>query len=204
MEPVERIRATCELYLRQAITPVVHLLVRLRIAPNQVTIASFLLTLISVGLLMSGNWITSGILFLLASSCDLIDGTLARLDNQTTAFGKFLDSTVDRASEGVMLTAISYHFAQQANAPAVAAVFLALLGGMLTSYIRARAETLGISCKIGWVTRPERVLLIGIGLLFNVLTTAMYLLGALTLYTATQRVIHVYKTLRTPNGEQPR
>lgn len=201
MDILERVRIFGELHLRRAFTPLAHLFARFGITPNQVSTAGFMLSIISAALIVLDHWVAGAIVFLVASSFDLIDGTLARLDNQTTVFGKFLDSTLDRLSEGTVLAAIAYWFAQQGDAIAVAAVFLALLGGLLTSYTRARAEALGASCKVGWVTRPERVLMIGIGLLFDVMSTAMYLLAALTLATALQRVLHVYKDLYTPSKD---
>jgi CDP-diacylglycerol--glycerol-3-phosphate 3-phosphatidyltransferase len=201
MDILERVRTFGELHLRRAFTPLAHLFARVGITPNQVSTAGFMLSIISAALIVLDHWVAAAIVFLVASSFDLIDGTLARLDNQTTVFGKFLDSTLDRLSEGTVLAAIAYWFAQQGDAIPVAAVFLALLGGLLTSYTRARAEALGASCKVGWVTRPERVLMIGIGLLFDVMSTAMYLLAALTLATALQRVLHVYKDLYTPSKD---
>lgn len=197
MERVERIRDFIQVYLQQAITPLARLLTRLQISPNQVTIAGFLITLVSAGLLLSGFPVFAGIVFLVGSAFDLVDGTLARLEQRTTPFGMFLDSTLDRIGEGAMFMAIAYRFALQGEELVVAGVVLAMLGGMLTSYTRARAEALGISCKLGWVSRPERVLMIGIGLIFGILNGIIYLLAVLTLWTAGQRVVHVYRSLRT-------
>ena len=197
MERVERIRDFIQAYLQQAITPLTCLLTRLQISPNQVTITGFLITLASAGLLLSDFPISAGIVFLVGSALDLVDGTLARLEQRATPFGTFLDSTLDRIGEGAMFMAIAYRFALQGEELVVAGVVLAMLGGMLTSYTRARAEALGISCKVGWVSRPERVVMIGIGLLFGILKGVIYLLAVLTLWTAGQRVVHVYRSLRT-------
>ncbi|MDQ2695836.1 MAG: CDP-alcohol phosphatidyltransferase family protein [Pseudomonadota bacterium] len=194
MNLVDRVRAVADLWLRRALTPLVQLCTALRITPNQVTVAGFLLTAVSAAVLMAGYPVAAGVVFLLASSLDLVDGLLARLNAQATAFGAFLDSTLDRVSEGAVFMAIAYRFAQQGDAWAVAGVVLALLGGVLTSYTRARAEALGVSCKVGWITRPERVIVIAAGLLFDVLALAVYLLAALTLWTSAQRVLHVYKS----------
>jgi CDP-diacylglycerol--glycerol-3-phosphate 3-phosphatidyltransferase len=130
---------------------------------------------------------------LVASLLDLADGALARLTARITAFGKFLDSTLDRVGEGVMLTAIAYCLSLEGNAPAVAATVLALLGGQLTSYMRARAETLGLACTVGLATRPERVAIMVAGLLLDQLAIAMYALAALSSITVGQRFYFVYK-----------
>lgn len=197
---VEKIRAIAQERFYQLLAPLVILLSRLHLSPNQVSIAGFLLTLVSAGILIAGYPVTAGGLFLLASSLDIFDGALARLEKKATPFGAFLDSTLDRVSEGAIFMAIAYRFALEGQAIAVAGVVLAMLGGMLTSYIRARAEALGIPCTMGWVSRPERVILIGVGLIFGLLIETVYLLAALGLLTAGQRFFHVYTHLRHPSS----
>ncbi|KFI21360.1 CDP-alcohol phosphatidyltransferase family protein [Nitrosococcus oceani] len=193
---MEKIRATAQQYLHQILAPVVHLLARSRLSPNQVSIAGFILALMAMAILLADYPLAAGVIFLLGSSFDILDGALARLDKKTTPFGAFLDSTLDRMGEGAILMAIAYHLVLEGQAVAVAGVVLALLGGMLTSYIRARAEILGITCTIGWVSRPERVIIIGAGLIFGLLMEAVYLLAILSLWTAGQRFFHVSTILR--------
>ncbi|WP_041354559.1 CDP-alcohol phosphatidyltransferase family protein [Nitrosococcus halophilus] len=200
---VENLRTIVQQHLRQIIAPVVGLLARSRLSPNQISIAGFVLALIAMGILMAGYPVAAGILFLLGSSFDILDGALARLEKKITPFGAFLDSTLDRISEGAMLMAIAYRLALEGQAAAVAGVVLAMLGGMLTSYTRARAEALGITCAIGWVSRPERVIIMGAGLIFDLLIEAIYLLAVLSLWTAGQRFLHVSSTLRHPNSSNP-
>jgi CDP-diacylglycerol--glycerol-3-phosphate 3-phosphatidyltransferase len=195
MGTAEKLRADANRHLQRAMTPLVSALARLRISPTQVTVTGFVLALASAGLLVAGSPTSAGLLFLVACSFDLVDGALARVRNQTTPFGAFLDSTLDRVGEGTMLVAIGYCLATQTNAVAVAAAVAALLGGMLTSYTRARAEALGVRCDIGWVSRAERVMLITIGLLFDILPVMVFVLALLTLWTAAQRVLHVYRAL---------
>ncbi|QBQ54154.1 CDP-alcohol phosphatidyltransferase family protein [Nitrosococcus wardiae] len=194
---MEKLRAISQYYVRQILAPVVRLLARSRLSPNQISIAGFVLALIAMGILMAGYPVAAGILFLLGSSLDILDGALARLEKKITPFGAFLDSTLDRISEGAMLMAIAYRLALEGQAAAVAGVVLALLGGMLTSYTRARAEALGITCAIGWVSRPERVIIMGIGLIFDLLIEAIYLLAVLSLWTAGQRFFHISSNLRS-------
>lgn len=200
---VQKLRIIAQQQLHRALAPVVRLLARSQLSPNQVSIAGFMLALAAAGVLLAGHPLAAGVLFLLGSSLDILDGALARLEKKTTPFGAFLDSTLDRVSEGAMLMAIAYHLALAGQATAVAGAVLALLGGMLTSYTRARAEALGITCAVGWVSRPERVLIMGGGLIFDLLIEAVYLLAVLTLWTAGQRFFHVSTTLRHHNSSNP-
>ena len=121
-----------------------------------------------------------------------------------TQFGAFLDSTLDRVEEGIVLTAVAAYFATQGDDLAVAAVVLAVLGSLMVSYTRARAEALGVECKVGIATRPVRVGILTLGLLFaggellpfGLLEPAIYAMAALTLFTMVQRVLHVRRQLR--------
>jgi CDP-diacylglycerol--glycerol-3-phosphate 3-phosphatidyltransferase len=201
-EVVEKIRAIAQQHLHSILAPVISLLMRLRLSPNQISLAGFALALIATGMIADYPT-TAGIIFLLGSSFDILDGAVARAEKKITPFGAFLDSTLDRVSEGVMLMAIAYHLALEGQATAVAGVVLAMLGGMLTSYTRARAEVLNINCSIGWVSRPERVIIMGGGLIFNLLTEAVYLLAILSLWTAGQRFFHVAINLRHQNSNKP-
>lgn len=140
---------------------------------------------------------------MVASLLDLADGALARLTGKTTTFGKFLDSTLDRIGEGLMLVAIAYCLSLEKNASAVAAAVLALLGGQLTSYIRARAEALGLTCTVGLATRPERVAIMVAGLLLDALPIAMYALAAVSSATVGQRFYFVYKQYYGVHGGGP-
>lgn len=194
---MEMLRTRVQGYVQQPLALIAATLARLGMSPDQITLAGFFVTLISSGLLLLGYPIAAGALFLLGSTFDMLDGAVARLERHTTPFGAFLDSTFDRLGEGILCTAIAYHFASAGDALAVAGVMLAMLGGMLTSYTRARAEALGIDCTAGWITRPERVILLGTGLILDLLAIAVYLLAVLTLWTSLQRIHHVYRLLHS-------
>ena len=137
----------------------------------------------------------AGAVWLVGSALDLVDGALARNQGQGTAGGAFLDSTLDRISEGALFAAITYHFAQAGDALAAALTAVALLGALLVSYTRARAEALGANCKVGIITRAERVVLLGLGLCFGLLEPAVYLLVALSAVSVAQRVHHSLREL---------
>ena len=124
---------------------------------------------------------------------------IARLTKRESPFGAFLDSTLDRVSEGVVLSAVAYRFALEGNAVDAALVLLALLGSLLVSYTRARAEGLGAECKVGVATRAERVLLLAAGMITGLLALAVYLLIALSAITVSQRIARTFRQL-APKG----
>lgn len=195
MAPVYRI----DLHVRHAILWLAALvargLARSGVTPNQVTFLGLGLALAASIALCLGSPITAGLLFWAGGSLDMVDGILARLTGRESTFGAFLDSVLDRVGEGALLAAVAYHFAAEGRPEAVAAVVAALLGAMLTSYVRARAEALGLRCAAGLLARPGRVVLLVIGLLGNLLLEVIYLLAAATLWTSGQRVIGVYRML---------
>lgn len=183
--------------MRRCFLPLLAALRWLRITPNQVTMAGTVLNLAAGALVIAepDHLYWAGIVFVVAGLMDMLDGALARMSQKVTTFGAFLDSTLDRVSEGVILSAIAYLLAVQGREIDVALVVLALLGSVLVSYTRARAESLGVECKVGLMSRPERVILIAIGLFFNVLPYVIYIMLALTVFTVVQRVVHTYRQL---------
>lgn len=187
--------------MRRLFRPLTLGLQRLHVTPNQVTVAGTLLNLAAAALVFADRLVLGAVVFVLAGCFDLLDGALARQSGLVTPFGAFLDSTLDRVSEGVMLAAIGYHFAVAGRPWDAALVVIALLGSFLVSYTRARAEALGLECKVGVMSRPERIVLITIGLFFSVLLPyAIYILVFLTLVTVVQRVVHTYRQLRGGTG----
>ena len=199
MEHTEGIREFLGIQLRKALGPLARGLARLKITPNQITVAGTLLNLVAAGLVFADQLIAAGVVFIVAGCFDMLDGALARSSGMVTPFGAFLDSTLDRVSEGVVLAAIAYRFAEQGRSIDASLVVVALLGSLLVSYTRARAEALDLECKVGIMSRPERVVLIAVGLFFSILLPyVIYILVALTLVTVAQRVLHTYKALRGP------
>lgn len=176
---------------------VARALARCHVTPNQVTLAGCAINVVSAVALIFGHPIAAGLLFWAGGSLDMVDGALARLTGRTTVLGAFVDSVLDRIGEGAMFAAIAYHFASEGAPFTVIAVVVALFGGMLTSYIRARAEALGMPVMPpGLVTRPERVILLVFGLVSGLLTLVIYVLAVLTCWTAWQRSRHVARVLR--------
>jgi CDP-diacylglycerol---glycerol-3-phosphate 3-phosphatidyltransferase len=192
---MENIRDSVGVGLRRGFSPFLAALHKLGVTPNQVTVAGTVLNGGVAALVIFDHLIWAGILVLVAGLFDMLDGSLARLTQKVTPFGAFLDSTLDRVSEGVVLAGIAYFLANQDRSVDAALVVLALLGSILVSYTRARAESLGVECKSGIMTRPERIILVAIGLFFNVLPYVIYILLALTVFTVVQRVVHTYREL---------
>ena len=197
---MEKIREFFGVYLRRGFIPLLSVLLRLKVTPNQITIVGTALNMAAAVLVVDDHLIWAGVVFLAANCCDMLDGALARRAQMTTPFGAFLDSTLDRVSEGVVLASIAYLLATQGHSVDAALVALALMGSMLVSYTRARAESLGLDCKVGLMSRPERVILIAIGLFFSVLSYVIYIMLALTVFTVVQRVVHTYRQLDKKQG----
>lgn len=140
-----------------------------------------------------------GILFVVGSVADILDGALARAASKGTVFGAFLDSTFDRLGEAAILTAIGLSFARSENEAAVVATFAAIIGSFLVSYTRAKAEALGLRGDVGFGSRVERVILISIGLglaPWGWLEWPVYLLAAMAWLTVVQRILFVRRQLR--------
>ena len=182
-------------------------LIESRLTPNAISLTGFTLNLAAAVLLFEKYYFLAGIAFIVGSIMDTLDGRYSRMSGKGTPFGAFLDSTLDRLEEGVVLTAAAAYFASQHNQLAVAAVVIAVLASLMVSYTRARAEALGVECKVGLATRPVRVVILSIGLVFArgaslghfyLLAPAVYVLAVLSLFTVAQRIWHVRKELNAP------
>jgi len=182
--------------------PVIRGLVRIGATPNTVTTIGFLLVATSVPFIIREQWLWAFFFFTIGSISDLLDGSIARLTGKSSRFGAFLDSTLDRFAEGIVLGAVGISFGRNEQWWALAAAFTALTASFLISYTRARAEGLGIdSNKGGLMSRPERLFLLGAGFFFqywidNALAVVVSILAVLSLITVIQRVFHVWSVLK--------
>ncbi len=192
---IETLRDDLHDRIEQGLQPLIRVLARLGILPNQVTFAGAVLSLVTAGLIAAGWLFAAGLVWLAAGAMDLLDGALARSQDKATGSGAFLDSTLDRISEGVVFAAIAYYLAERGEPIAAGLTVLALLGSLAVSYTRARAEALGARCNVGLVTRAERVLLLALGLCLDLLPLVIYLLVVLTAITVGQRVRHTMRQL---------
>jgi CDP-diacylglycerol---glycerol-3-phosphate 3-phosphatidyltransferase len=163
-------------------------------------------------LILEGHLLLAGVAFVLGSIMDTLDGRYSRMSGKGTLFGAFLDSTLDRIEEGVVLTAVAWYFADRGDAVEAALCVAVVLGSVMVSYTRARAEALGVECKVGIATRPVRVVILSIGLVFgggdlindvDLLAAAIYVMVALTAFTVGQRVWHVRGELKALEAPEP-
>ncbi len=193
---IEKLRYFYSTEARRLFKPLTAAIGRTRISPNLLTVAGLAMTLAAAVLVWYNHFVLAGLVFTLGSVCDMLDGAVARLAEKVSPMGAFLDSTFDRVGEGAVLTAIALIYARDGNLWLVGAAFVTMIGSFLVSYTRARAEALGLDCKVGLMTRPERLVLLGAGLFlqkFGVLAVVMYILAVLTAYTVLQRILHVRK-----------
>jgi CDP-diacylglycerol--glycerol-3-phosphate 3-phosphatidyltransferase len=192
---MEIIREFLVTWVRKGFTPLLAALQRLGVTPNQITIVAFLVNAGAAALVVFHYYTWAASVFIVAGLLDLVDGALARRTGKSTPFGSFLDSTLDRISEGLIFAAIAYRLALDHRNVDVALVVLALLGSVTVSYTRARAESLGVECRVGLASRFERIVLICVGLYEDVLPYVIYVMLALTIFTVIQRVVHTYRQL---------
>jgi CDP-diacylglycerol--glycerol-3-phosphate 3-phosphatidyltransferase len=180
-------------------------LIESRLTPNAISLTGFTLNLTAAGLVFARLFFVAGIAFIVGSIMDTLDGRYSRMSGKGTAFGAFLDSTLDRLEEGIVLVAVGAYFASRHDQAATAAVVAAVLGSLMVSYTRARAEALGVECKVGLATRPVRVVILSAGLVFargaslghfQLLAPAVYALAGLAALTTVQRIVHVRQQLK--------
>jgi CDP-diacylglycerol---glycerol-3-phosphate 3-phosphatidyltransferase len=174
---------------------------RLGFSPNALTIIGSILTG-SVGLLVAQGWfLAAGVCLWLFSATDMLDGALARATNRVSVFGAFLDSVCDRYAEAAVFLGLVWWYQTTANLPGVLLAYLALVGSLMVSYARARAEGVGLqAAEIGWFQRPERIIALGLGFLVaafipSALLIVLGLLVVLTTLTVLQRVRHVARSV---------
>src|ERR1700749_515610 len=179
-------------------------LIESRLTPNAISVMGLLGNLVAALLVTQRLFFLAGIAFVLGSVMDTMDGRYSRTSGKGTLFGAFLDSTLDRIEEGIVIAPVAGYFASRGEPFAAAICVVAVLGSLMVSYTRARAEALGVECKVGLATRPVRVGLLSIGLIFakgagigdfELLAPAIYVLAALTIFTVFQRVWHVRNEL---------
>jgi CDP-diacylglycerol--glycerol-3-phosphate 3-phosphatidyltransferase len=182
-------------------------LIESRLTPNAISLTGFVLNVVAAVLVWQRYFFLAGVAFIVGSVCDTLDGRYSRMSGKGTPFGAFLDSTLDRMEEGIVLMAVGAYFAAKHDELAVAAVVAAVLFSLMVSYTRARAEALGVECKVGIASRAVRVVILSIGLLFargaslgdfQLLEPSVYVLAVLAIITTFQRIFHVRRQLSEP------
>jgi len=181
------LRGSAARWISKLLLPILS---KCRIKPNTLTWLGLAINIIAAAVIATNHLLAGGLLVLLAGLFDILDGALARSTKQSTCFGALLDSTFDRLSEAVLLLGILALYLESGNTIEITVIFLALIASFLTSYVRARAEGLGLECHVGLFTRTERVIILALGLLFNQILIALLILVVLALVTVGQRLVY--------------
>ena len=177
--------------------PAAQFLAKTPITPDTLTWTGFLLAILTAVLISLEYLLVAGVVLLVAGLFDLLDGALARYTNRATRFGAILDSTLDRLSEGAVLLGILAFYAREPSTTGILLAGIALLGSLLVSYVRARGEALSLDCQRGLFTRPERVIVLALGLLLSYFSYALIIaLGIIVIFsfiTVGQRLVHLWR-----------
>jgi CDP-diacylglycerol--glycerol-3-phosphate 3-phosphatidyltransferase len=197
---MSKLEAARRLISTRIAPPLARLLARTPLTPNSITWIGFIITAAAAVLIVTEHNLAAGIVVLVAGFFDMLDGALARLTGRVTRFGAVLDSTLDRLSEAVVLLALLFIFAREQQTAWSLLTGVALLGSLMVSYIRARIEGLGVQCKAGLFTRPERVILLALGLLLSrfdyALVIAVGLLALFSFITVIERLVYAWRYLK--------
>ncbi len=190
---------TVRKYSRVFLEPAARFISWTGVSPNFITVTGFVLMMGVAVVLARGHFLWGGILITAVALFDGLDGTLARMMGRTSRFGAFLDSTLDRFSEAVIFLGLFVYFSSQDQKPELILIYATVVGSMMVSYARARAEGIGIPLKEGLFTRFERVFLLVTGLVINQVTLSLWLLAFFSNFTAVQRM---YLVWRETGGEK--
>ena len=189
--------------LRAWSDPVGRGLFRLRLRPNHLTVMGLAVSLLAAAAFIAGHTQGAGLLLILAGLFDLFDGSLARASGQVTAFGAFLDSVIDRYSDLVVLLGIVVFYARTPHTRGALVAMAGLVGSVMVSYTKARAESIGIECNVGVMERPERMICLIAGALFGLMEPALWALAVLANITALQRILYTRRQLQRARTLEP-
>ena len=178
------------------LTQLVRWLTLSGVHPNALTLIGLVVNGVAAWMLARGEFLYAGLVILCAAVFDLTDGAVARSANKVTRFGAFLDSVMDRYSDLIILTGLLVHYARVDRFSYIVLTAVVMIGSVLVSYSRARAENLIPSCKVGFLERPERIVLLIIGALFDRMAAVLWVMAFLSNLTVVQRIVHTWKESR--------
>ncbi|GAC1564995.1 MAG: hypothetical protein NVS3B14_01340 [Ktedonobacteraceae bacterium] len=196
--------------VRQFVTLIMRPLAQLGITPNTLTLVGLLLSMVTAAVIAQGYLLVGGLLVLFAGIFDMFDGALARARNASTTFGAFLDSTLDRYSESIILFGLLWYTMQartlhenfwpfhNEQSWMISLIYIAVVGSLMVSYAKARAEGLGLECKTGLLARPERVVILAIGFITGTVIWAVLLLAIFSNVTAVERIVYIWRATMHP------
>ncbi len=197
---IELIPPVIKNQFKNLLTPLIRVLVRLKLNPNWLTTCSFFVSIFAAIAFGRGELVRGAVLLLLTGFLDMLDGAVARASNRVTKFGALYDSTLDRYAEIMVFFGIAYYFVNETSHGAEYGllvsmiVFVGIAGSLMVSYVRARAEGLGLECRVGLMQRPERLIAISIGALVSDawLVGALLLIAVFANFTAIQRIVYIW------------
>jgi CDP-diacylglycerol---glycerol-3-phosphate 3-phosphatidyltransferase len=191
-----------EARVRRISMRVIQPVARSRISPNALTVIGLLLNVLTAVVIGGGYLFASGVMLLFAGVFDMADGALARVKDASSQFGDFLDATLDRLAEASVGLGLLWHAMAKSDDVQVGLIYAMVLGSVMISYARARAEVLQLDCEVGIMARPERIVILAIGLILAqmtqefALTIILVILCLSTYWTVAQRIFHVYRITR--------
>ena len=189
----QSLRGSLDIYF---INPIVFLLIKLKLTPNLITLIGFGVCVIAAYYISIGSFVLGGLLVFISGVMDIFDGAMARKMNLITDRGAFLDSAFDRLSESVILVGLIYFFSKENELNAVVLASASLVFSLLISYLRARLEGLGYNSKSGFFTRPERVLVVSLGLIFFSPAFTVTVLAIASLFGLAHRFLIFWRILK--------
>jgi CDP-diacylglycerol--glycerol-3-phosphate 3-phosphatidyltransferase len=183
---------------RPTLESVGRTLARWNVSPDAVTYLGLLLTIGVAVLAAMGEIRWAGVAYIVAALCDALDGTLARVSGKGSRFGAFLDSTIDRFEESVVFLGLSVYYARVVPGDTwgvwvVPLILVATVGSLMVSYTRARAEAVGVECKVGFMTRPPRVAILIVAMVLDLVPIGLAIIAATSLLTAFHRIYYVWR-----------
>ena len=189
---------------KRIVDSIVLLLSRIHVSPNLLTFIGLLINIFAAVLFAMGLFFWAGLVVIFAGIFDIVDGEVARLTKRATKFGAFFDSVIDRYSDLLLLLGILLWYEKMNSMFYVGLTGLVLIGSVMTSYTRARAESLIPQCKVGFLERPERIVLLIIGALLNRMAAVLRVMAILSNWTVSQRIWYTWReTSRTDNDPGP-
>ncbi|HWR90161.1 MAG TPA: CDP-alcohol phosphatidyltransferase family protein [Dissulfurispiraceae bacterium] len=187
-------------FLDKPLAPIAR---KIPLSPNVISVIGFVITL-AASVVLPFHIMAGGLLILLGGLFDILDGIVARINEQRTKFGAFLDSTLDRYSDSCIFIALAWYFFRMQDQAGLILTLGCLVGALLISYVRARAEGLGISCHVGLMERPERVVLIAAGCMSGWIIPVLVILLVLSHLTVIHRIFHVFRETARRGGQGER
>ena len=178
---------------RWILDSIVNLLAAFRVNPNVLTLLGLAVNIVAAVLFAKGMFTVAGLVVLFAGIFDMVDGEVARRTGRVTRFGAFFDSVIDRYSDVMLLLGLVVWYAKLDRIFYAGLVVVALIGSIMTSYTRARAESLIPACKVGFLERPERIVLLIIASLTNRIGPAMWVMAILSNWTVSQRIWYTFQ-----------